>query len=172
MSLIRIIILSIILIFGHLQIAFADDSNEKNIVESAKEINQEIKNKQSATEANINSEVLQELQEEELPLNDPFAGGASDSSVSNELLLSSSDDDNEELSLYHFKLVGIISGSYQSYITLVNSSGDPLTLELNESLNEDLRLVDLKLDEAIFKKADDMYISIDFNNQIKEIDEY
>ena len=172
MSLIRIIILSIILIFGHLQIAFADDSNEKNIVESAKEINQEIKNKQSATEANINSEVLQELQEEELPLNDPFAGAASDSSVSNELLLSSSDDDNEELSLYHFKLVGIISGSYQSYITLVNSSGDPLTLELNESLNEDLRLVDLKLDEAIFKKADDMYISIDFNNQIKETDEY
>ena len=107
-----------------------------------------------------------------MPLNDPFAGGASDSSVSNELLLSSSDDDNEELSLYHFKLVGIISGSYQSYITLVNSSGDPLTIELNESLNEDLRLVDLKLNEAIFKKGDDTYISIDFNNQIKETDEY
>ena len=169
MSLIRIIILSIILIFGHLQIAFTDDTNEKNIVEAAKEINQEIENKQSATEANINSEILQE---EELPLNDPFAGGASDSSVSNGLLLSSSDDDNEELSLYHFKLVGIISGSYQSYITLVNSSGDPLTIELNESLNEDLRLVDLKLNEAIFKKGDDTYISIDFNNQIKETDEY
>ena len=76
------------------------------------------------------------------------------------------------MSLYHFKLVGIISGSYQSYITLVNSSGDPLTLELNESLNEDLRLVDLKLNEAIFKKGDDTYISIDFNNQIKETDEY
>ena len=169
MSLIRIIILSLILIFGHLQIVFADDDGKKNIVEKAKEINQELKNKQSATEANISSEILQE---EELPLNDPFAGGASGSSDSGGLILSGSDDDNEKLSLYHFKLAGIISGGYQSYITLVNSSGDSLTLELNESLNEDLRLVDLRLDEAIFKKADDTYISINFKNQIKEMDDF
>ncbi len=169
MSLIRIIILSLILIFGHLQIVFADDDSEKNIVEKAKEINQELENKQSATEANISSEIGQE---EELPLNDPFAGGASGSSDSGGLILSSSDDDDEKLSLQHFKLVGIISGSYQSYITLVNSSGDSLTLELNESLNEDLRLVDLRLDEAIFKKADDTYISINFKNQIKEMDDF
>jgi hypothetical protein len=169
MSLIRIIILSLILIFGHLQIVFADDDSEKNIVEKAKEINQELKNKQSATEANISSEIGQE---EELPLNDPFAGGASASSDSGGLILSGSDDDNEKLSLYHFKLAGIISGGYQSYITLVNSSGDSLTLELNESLNEDLRLVDMRLDEAIFKKADDTYISINFKNQIREMDEF
>ena len=169
MSLIRIIILSLILIFGHLQIVFADDDSEKNIVEKAKEINQELENKQSATEANISSEIGQE---EELPLNDPFAGGASTSSDSGGLILSSSDDDDEKLSLQHFKLVGIISGSYQSSITLVNSSGDSLTLELNESLNEDLRLVDMKLNEAIFRKADDTYVSINFKNQIKEIDEY
>ena len=169
MSLIRIIILSLILIFGHLQIVFADDDSEKNIVEKAKEINQELKNKQSATEANISSEIGQE---EELPLNDPFAGGASASSDSGGLILSGSDDDNEKLSLYHFKLAGIISGGYQSYITLVNSSGDSLTLELHESLNEDLRLVDLRLDEAIFKKADDTYISINFKNQIKEMDDF
>jgi hypothetical protein len=55
---------------------------------------------------------------------------------------------------------------------LVNSSGDSLTLELNESLNEDLRLVDMRLDEAIFKKADDTYISINFKNQIREMDEF
>ena len=169
MSLIRIIILSLILIFGQLQIVFADDDSKKNIVEKAKEINQEIKNKQSATEANISSEIGQE---EELPLNAPFAGGASASSDSGGLILSGSDDDNEKLSLYHFKLAGIISGGYQSYITLVNSSGDSLTLELNESLNEDLRLVDLRLDEAIFKKADDTYISINFKNQIKEMDDF
>ena len=152
MSLIRIIILSLILIFGHLQIVFADDDSKKII-----------------TEENISSEIGQE---EELPLNDPFAGGASASSDSGGLILSGSDDDNEKLSLYHFKLAGIISGGYQSYITLVNSSGDSLTLELNESLNEDLRLVDLRLDEAIFKKADDTYISINFKNQIKEMDEF
>ena len=169
MSFIRIIILSLILIFGHLQIVFADDDSEKNIVERAKEINQELKNKQSATEANISSEIGQE---EELPLNDPFAGGASASSDSGGLILSGSDDDNEKLSLYHFKLAGIISGGYQSYITLVNSSGDSLTLELNESLNEDLRLVDMRLDEAIFKKVDDTYISINFKNQIKEMDDF
>ncbi len=169
MNFIRIIILSLILIFCHLQIVFADDDDAKNIVDKAKEINQELENKQSATEANISSEIGQE---EELPLNDPFAGGASTSSDSGGLILSSSDDDDEKLSLQHFKLVGIISGSYQSYITLVNSSGDSLTLELNESLNEDLRLVDMKLNEAIFRKADDTYVSINFKNQIKEIDEY
>jgi hypothetical protein len=76
------------------------------------------------------------------------------------------------MSLYNFKLVGIISGTYESYVSLVNASGELLTLQLHEELSEGVRLVDMRLKEAIFQKADDTYITINFNNQIKEIDEY
>ena len=76
------------------------------------------------------------------------------------------------MSLYNFKLVGIISGVYESYVSLVNASGDVITLQLHEELSEGVRLVDTRLNEAIFEKADDTYITINFKNQIKETDEY
>ena len=74
-----------------------------------------------------------------------------------------------EKSLYNYKLVGVISGLYESYITLVNNqSGNVISLVLHEELNEGLKLVDMRLDEAIFKKSDGAYISINFKNQIIE----
>ena len=76
-------------------------------------------------------------------------------------------------SLYNYKLVGIISGLYESYITLVNNqSGNVISLVLHEELNEGLKLVDMRLDEAIFKKSDGTYITINFKNQIIEKDVY
>ena len=45
---------------------------EQNIVEEAKDINKKLKEKQAATQANIDSEIGKT--EEPLPLNDPFAG--------------------------------------------------------------------------------------------------
>ena len=76
------------------------------------------------------------------------------------------------MSLYNFKLVGIISGTYDSYVSLVNASGEILTLQLHEELREGMRLVDMRIDEAIFQKEDKSYITINFKNQIKETDEY
>ena len=129
--------------------------------------NDQTKEEQEATTSTVS---VTDDGEEPLPLNDPFAGD--ESLAGGTAVVAGSEEEREAMSLYRFKLVGIISGSYQSYITLVNSSGDSLTLELNESLNEDLRLVDMKLNEAIFRKADDTYVSINFKNQIKETDEY
>ena len=109
-------------------------------------------------------------EEEELPLNDPFAGDESLSSGTN--LVSGSEEEREAMSLYKFKLVGIILGKYDSYVTLVDASGETLSLTLHEELSAGVKLVDLKVNEAIFEKEDQTYMSINFKNQIKEMNEY
>ena len=109
-------------------------------------------------------------EEEALPLNDPFAGDESLSSGTN--IISGSEEEREAMSLYKFKLVGIIEGEYEAYVTLVDASGETLSLTLHEELSEGVKLVDLRINEAIFEKDDNTYITINFNNQIKEMNEY
>ena len=114
-------------------------------------------------------EIAKELQEEdEVPLNDPFAGNEGTSSMSGNI---PEEEQENELSLYNFKLVGLISGKDHSYISLVNSGGEVLTLTLGLYLGP-IQLVDLRLTEAIFKKDDGKYMIIDFNNQLREADDY
>ena len=114
-------------------------------------------------------EIAKELQEEdEVPLNDPFAGNEGTSSMSGNI---PDEEQENELSLYNFKLVGLISGKDHSYISLVNSGGEVLTLTLGQYLGP-IQLVDLRLTEAIFKKDDGKYMIIDFNNQLREADDY
>ena len=122
------------------------------------------------TQSETVSEIAQEIQEdEEVPLNDPFAGnegstGSLDASISPE-------EQEDVMSLYNFKLAGLISGKDNSYISLVNTSGEVLTLTLGQFLGK-IKLVDLRLNEAIFEKEDKTFIMIDFNNVVREADEY
>lgn len=116
-----------------------------------------------------NHEIDTNVEEEEVPLNDPFAGNAG-TTVSNIVGLEPEEVENE-MSLYKFKLVGLISGNHESYISLVNASGEVITLSLYQYLGE-IKLVDLRLTEAIFEKDDKTYMIIDFNNQIREASEY
>ena len=135
---------------------FADDhSDNSELVEKAKKITEEIANQN-------------QVDEDEVPLNDPFAGneGMSSSTVNPE-----TGEERDEMSLYNFKLSGLISGKDESYITLTNTSGDVITLNLNQYLGK-IKFVDLRLTEAIFEKDDKTYIIIDFNNQIRESNEY
>ena len=135
---------------------FADDhSDNSELVEKAKKITEDIASQN-------------QIDEDEVPLNDPFAGneGMSSSTVNPE-----TGEERDEMSLYNFKLSGLISGKDESYITLTNTSGDVMTLNLNQYLGK-IKFVDLRLTEAIFEKDDKTYIIIDFNNQIKESDEY
>ena len=113
-------------------------------------------------------EIAKQLEDdEEVPLNDPFAGNEGTSSMSN----IPEDEQDNEMSLYNFKLVGLISGKDHSYISLVNSGGEVMTMTLGQFLGEN-KLVDLRLTEAIFKKEDGKYMIIDFNNQVREADDY
>ena len=58
-----------------------------------------------------------------------------------------------------------------SYISLVDASGDNIILTLGQNLGK-IKLIDLRLTEAIFEKEDKSFIIIDFNNVIREASEY
>ena len=115
-------------------------------------------------------EIAKEMEEEEeVPLNDPFAGnegtsGSLDASIPAE-------EKEDEMSLYNFKLAGLISGKDNSYISLVNSGGEVITVTIGQFLGK-VKLVDMRLNEAIFEKEDKSFIIIDFNNVIREANEY
>ena len=114
-------------------------------------------------------EIAKELQEEdEVPLNDPFAGNEGTSGMASNI---PEEEQDNQFSLYNFKLVGLISGKDYSYVSLVNSSGEVMTLTLGQYLGK-IQLIDLRLNEAIFKKEDESFIIIDFNNMIRESNEY
>ena len=108
--------------------------------------------------------------DEEMPLNDPFAGQSSSNSVSRNAQISE-EEMQDEMSLYNFKLVGLIAGKSNSYVSLVKSDGEPFSLTIGQYLGK-IKLVDLRLSEVIFKKEDGKFIIIDFNNQIRETNEY
>ena len=167
MNFIRFTTIGLILFFTSTQNIFAENhETKKNIVEQSKDLNKQIIKKQTVTQENIASEI----DEEEIPLNDPFAGDVgTNTSNTTGFLSDNAEEMGNEKSLNNYKLVGIISGLYESYISLVNNqSGNVISLVIHEELNEALKLVDMRLDEAIFKKSDGTYISINFNNQIIE----
>ena len=142
-------------------LADKDDANKK-VLEEAKKIAEEIK-------ANA---VDEGVDEEDVPLNDPFAGDT----VGIETSIEEEDVEEGKKSssiLHRMKLVGIISGDKDHYVALANTSGDVINLKLFEDLEEGTKLVDLGLNEAIFQRAEDKkYIIINFNNRVVEKDEY
>jgi|TARA_B110000977_G_scaffold55698_1_gene75913 outer membrane lipoprotein-sorting protein len=165
MNFFKIIIL-LSLFFATMQSSFADSHDKKNIVDQAKDLANKAKEIQAKNEQNI-----KDATEEEVPLNDPFAGNAATSS--GDLIAFDNDsEDQKKLTLNNFKLVGIISGKFESYVSLADSSGKVITIQLNEELEEGLRFVDLRLTEAIFEKEGGKYMVIDFKNKVREVDEY
>ena len=144
----------LILIFGTSQILFAADET-------------------TAVENENSDKDMDQDEEEDVPLNDPFAGNAATSGdTSFSPTSSAAEEQRDEMSLYNFKLVGIISGSFDSYVSLVNATGEVITLGIFDELSEGVKLVDMRLDEAVFQKSDGTYLVIDFRNQIVEKDEY
>jgi len=144
----------IILVLGFFTFSVSYAENHGEIVEKVEEV---VKN--------LNSE---NVDDEEVPLNDPFAGNEASSSANMNIPEGEAED---EMSLYNFKLAGLISGKDHSYISLVNSSGEFVNLTIGQYLGK-IKLVDLRITEAIFEKDDKSYLILDFNNQIRETNEY
>ena len=150
----KITVILFVLSFGS---AIADNHDKK----------EELLKKVKEVAENLESDALED---EEVPLNDPFAGNEGSNNNNNNIDVENGEE-RDEMSLYNFKLSGIISGTDNSYISLANSSGEILTLTLGQYLGK-IKLIDLRLTEAIFKKENDSYMIIDFNQQIRESDEY
>ena len=143
----------IILVFGFFTFGISYADNHGEVVEKVKDVIKDLENN---------------VDDEEVPLNDPFAGNEASSSVNMNI---PEDEAQDEMSLYNFKLAGLISGKDHSYISLVNSSGEFVNLTIGQYLGK-IKLVDLRITEAIFEKDDKSYLILDFNNQIRETNEY
>ena len=151
MSFFRILFI-VIFISASPYFALADETKKttEEIVDQAKEINKQIE------------------EEEDVPLNDPFVGNEGTSSSNSNI---PEEEKEEQFSLYNYKLTGLISGQDHSYISLVDASGDNTILTLGQNLGK-IKLIDLRLTEAIFQKEDKSYLIIDFNNIVRQADEY
>ena len=150
MSFFRILILMVFLTLSGFSYSDNHETQKEEVLNKVEEIAKEIED------------------EDEVPLNDPFAGNEGNNSMSSNI---PEDEQDNELSLYNFKLAGLISGKDYSYISLANTAGEVMTITLGQYLGK-IQLVDLRLNEAIFKKEDKSFIMIDFNNQIREANEY
>ena len=115
------------------------------------------------------AEKLLKAEEEELPLNNPFDGTIGSNATSQSASGATGAELENPMSLYNFKLVGVIAGKNNSYISLVSQDGRNIILQLDEELYDGFKLVDLRINEAVFKKADNTFVSINFKNQIREI---
>ena len=160
-----IILLFIFFIFSQKAIS---DSHDQNIVDKAKEINKQVKDKQSAQQKNIKNETGSIVEEEPLPLNDPFAGDASTASD----LVTESNPTSSAVKLRSYKLVGSFSTKDNQFITLVDDGGEFMILELFEEVLSGLKLVDADIKRAVFENEEDnKFIIMNFKNQIKEANE-
>jgi len=149
MNLVKIIILVLILFFSSFKILYAENHDTtKESTETASE-----------TET-----------EEDVPLNDPFAGNAGSSTTLD--LNNTADETTARAILNDYKLVGTISGNLQSYVSLVDAGGQVVTLAIFEELSAGLRLVDMSRKDAVFQNSDGKYLIINFKNQIVEKDDY
>ena len=163
MNLVKIIILVLILVFSSFKILYAE--NHDTTKESTETL--------LGTELEIETETLlgTELEiEEDVPLNDPFAGNAGSSTTLD--LNNTADETEARAILYDYKLVGTISGNFESFVSLVDAGGTVVTLALFEELSEGLRLVDVSRKDAVFQNSDGKYLIINFKNKIVEKDEY
>ncbi len=116
MNFFKIILITLFAFVSSLTLAIADNHDQKKeVLEQVKEIAKEIED------------------DEEVPLNDPFAGNEGTSSMSGNI---PAEEQENELSLYNFKLAGLISGKDHSYISIVNSGGEVLTLTLGQYLGK------------------------------------
>ena len=80
---------------------------------------------------------------------------------------------------YHDKIIEIAAIRFDDgeisdrFVTLINQDGENVTLEMNEELNEGIKLVDMNQKEAIFLvEESDSYLIMNFKNEIKETSEY
>ena len=149
--------------FVFISVANAENHDKsQNIVEKAKEINQKIKKEQAIKSTTS--------KEEPLPLNDPFVGDGSLGGSSGIKLIAETDEQKRKLSVFNFKLIGVIGSENDLFASLINEDGEILTLGIYEELSPGIKLVGVNTKEIIFERDGASLVSINFKNQIIERD--
>ena len=151
-----------LLLLLSLKFSYADNHDtETNIIDKAKEINQKVKENQALQNSASN-------QEEPLPLNVPFVGDGSLGGGSGVKIISDSEEDTKKLSVFNYKLLGIIEGDQQMFASLVNQDGNIINVGFFEELSPGVRLIGLNSNEVIFERDEGSLVVINFKNQIIE----
>lgn len=111
--------------------------------------------------------------EEPLPLNDPFVGDASLSGGVKVLSDGTTSPEQKRLDIFTYKLTGLVQSDSNSFISLINQDGENVTVEINEEVNEGVKLIDMNQKEVVFLVEEtDSYLIMNFKNEIKETSEY
>ena len=161
MSFFRIFVSFVCFVF--ISVANAENHDKsQNIVEKAKEINQKIKKEQAIKSTTS--------KEEPLPLNDPFVGDGSLGGSGGIKLIAETDEQKRKLSVFNFKLIGVIGSENDLFASLINEDGEILTLGIYEELSPGIKLVGVNTKEIIFERDGASLVSINFKNQIIERD--
>ena len=85
-------------------------------------------------------------------------------------ILAGSEEEKKKLSLFNFKLVGIMEGKDQSFASLIDENGEIMTLTLFEEISPGVTLLSISSKEIIFERDEDSLVVINFKNQITERD--
>ena len=105
-----------------------------------------------------------------MPLNDPFVGDGSLGGGNQVKLIAATDEERKGLSVFNYKLVGIIESEDNMFASLIDQDGEVLTLSLFEELTPGVRLIALDTNEIVFEREEDSLVVINFKNQIIERD--
>ena len=147
-------------------LAYADSHDtQQTIIDKAKEINKKVKEKQALQNSNIGSEIGKE---EALPLNDPFVGDGSLGGGSGIKLVAETEEEKKNLSVFNFKLIGIVQGEDESFASIIDENGEIITLSAFEEIAPGVSLISINSKEIIFDKKGESLIAINFKNQVIE----
>ena len=147
-------------------LAYADSHDtQQTIIDKAKEINKKVKEKQALQNSNIGSEIGKE---EALPLNDPFVGDGSLGGGTGIKLVAETEEEKKNLSVFNFKLIGIVQGEDESFASIIDENGEIITLSAFEEIAPGVSLISINSKEIIFDKKGESLIAINFKNQVIE----
>ncbi len=131
-------------------LAYADSHDtQQTIIDKAKEINKKVKEKQAIQNSNISSEIGKE---EALPLNDPFVGDGSLGGGTGIKLVAETEEEKKNLSVFNFKLIGIVQGEDESFASIIDENGEIITLSAFEEIAPGVSLISINSKEIIFDK--------------------
>ena len=84
-------------------------------------------------------------------------------------MISDTDEQRKNLSVFNYKLVGVIEGSETMFASMIDENGEILTLSLFEELSPGIRLIALDSREIVFEReGEDSLVVLNFKNQIVE----
>ena len=114
----------------------------------------------------LKAQEVNEIDDEELPATDPFAGGAT--------VATTQDSDTETNSLgsgigimQNMKLVGTISGAHKKIAVLAMPDGSMMKYEENEFISNDIQLIEIYTDLIVLLSNTNEEYEVNMNSQIR-----